>query len=226
MPDKVRARTIFIRRLLRWFKTHGRNYPWRHTRDPYRIFVAEFMLQRTGARQVVPVYQLFIKTFPCLQDASEAPPTTIRSILRPLGRVKRYKVLQMALRHLAEGPNVRFPSSLDRLLEIPGVGPYTARAILVFAHRRRHGLFDPNIYRVISRVFDLKSTKARPHADARMWAAVDDLIPKGRSREMNLALLDLASRICRTRKPLHEECPVRDVCAYYRRVRRETPHVH
>lgn len=184
------------------------------------------MLQRTGAEQVLPVYRRFISTFPRLQDAAAAPTRKTRVILRPLGRVGRYKILRKAFRYLHEDLGGRLPASLDGLLDIPGVGPYTARAILVFAHRRRLGLFDPNIYRVLSRVFDLKSSKARAHADPAMWTAVDNLIPKGRGAEMNLAILDLASKVCTSKRPLHDECPLRDMCSYYRRLRREASHVH
>src|SRR5207249_2645731 len=130
----------FARRLLKWFKKHRRAYPWRETSDPYRVFVAEVMLQRTGAQQVLPVYREFIEQFPDLEGASAADEEAIRRTLRPLGRVERYKVFQKALTHLATAFQGRVPRSLDRLLEIPGVGPYTARAVLVFAYGRRLGL--------------------------------------------------------------------------------------
>jgi len=223
---QARYRRLFARRLLRWFRAHGRRYPWRETREPYRIFVAEFMLQRTGAQQVLPVYMQFVKRFPTLHDAAEADGKTLRGILWPLGRVERYKILRRALLYLAGELKGKLPSSLKKLLKIPGVGPYTGRAVLVFAHHRRLGLFDPNIYRVIGRVFGFVSTKQRPHTDSSMWRTVDDLMPKGRSREMNLALLDLASTICRTRRPIHEKCPMQDICAFYGRARSEATHVH
>jgi A/G-specific adenine glycosylase len=222
---KSKGQRLFTRRLLRWFRSSGRHYPWRETTDPYKIFVAEFMLQRTGAQQVLPIYRKFVSTFPTLNEAAEADEARLREILRPLGRVERSKVLHRALAQLAGELKGRLPSSLRRLLKIPGVGPYTGRAILVFAHHRRLGLFDPNIYRVVGRIFGLKSTKKRPHTDASMWKTVDDLMPRQRSREMNLALLDLASIVCRTRKPLHDKCPMRDICAYYRRIR-EAIHLH
>lgn len=215
-PDIQRR---FTRRLLRWFREHGRSYPWRETQDPYRIFVAEFMLQRTGAQQVQPVYRAFISRFPRLEDAVQADESALRAVLQPLGRVQRYKILQRALRHMAGAVRGRLPKSFDALLEISGIGPYTARAILVFAHRRRLGLFDPNIYRVVGRVFGLTSVKQRPHTDPGMWSAVDRLIPRGRSREMNLALLDFAAAVCRP-KPLCPICPMRDFCDYYRRIGR------
>ncbi len=213
----IGTRRRFVRRLLRWFRAHGRSYPWRETRDPYKIFVAEFMLQRTGAQQVLPVYGRFLEKYPTLQAASGADEEALRTILRPLGRVGRYKVFQRALRYLDRDLGGRLPVSLDGLRQIPAVGRYTARAILVFAHGRRLGLFDPNIYRVISRVFGLESTKPRPHTDSSMWKAVDELVPRGLSREVNVALLDFASAICRIRKPLHTTCPMRDMCKYYMR---------
>jgi len=184
------------------------------------------MLQRTGAQQVVPVYLEFLAEFPTLNDAVDHDGEAMRSLLRPLGRTERHRVLRAALRYVAHALGGRFPTSLKRLLRIPGVGPYTARAILVFAHRRRLGLFDPNIYRIINRVFGTRSQKARPHTDPSMWRTADALMPRRRSREMNLALLDLGSTICRTRRPLHERCPLQTICAYYRREKHETLHIH
>jgi A/G-specific adenine glycosylase len=214
-----RKRRLFIRRLLRWFGAHGRRYPWRETRDPYAILIAESMLQRTGAQQVLPVYGKFISRFPSLEPAAKADEDTLRTVLRPLGRVERYKIFHRALQYLARELKGRLPVTLESLRKVPGVGPYTARAVLVFAHRRRLGLFDPNIYRVVGRVFGLESTKPRPHTDPLMWSAVDGLIPKGRSREMNLALLDFAVAVCRRRKPLCNTCPLNDICDYYRRTK-------
>ncbi len=219
LAAKSAVRRLFTRRLLGWFRAHSRRYPWRESRDPYKIFMAEFMLQRTGAQQVLPVYTQFISKFPTLDAAANADEATLRSIFRPLGRVERYKVFRRALQFLAGKLRGKLPASLERLREIPGVGPYTARAILVFAHGRRLGLFDPNIHRLIGRVFGLESTKQRPHTDALMWETVDALIPRGRSRQMNLAMLDLASTVCRKRNPLHEACPLRDICVYYGRTR-------
>jgi len=217
-PGALRGqRQLFIRRLLKWFRENGRTYPWRQTADPYRIFVAEFMLQRTGAQQVLPVYAEFVARYPTWKDAGGADEETLQILLRPLGRVQRYRVFRKALLHVAEHGG-RLSASLRTLLRIPGVGPYTARAVLVFAHKRRLGLFDPNIYRVIGRVFGLASAKRRPHTDPTMWRAVDDLIPRGRSKEMNLALLDFAAAVCRIRKPLCPVCPLNDICDYYRRV--------
>lgn len=206
-----------MRRLLRWFRKYRRHYPWRETRDPYRIFVAEFMLQRTGAQQVLPVYRKFIGRFPNLERAMEAKGAVLRETLRPLGRIQRYKIFQRALQHQAGKLGGKPPKTLGALIKVPGVGPYTARAILVFAHGRRLGLFDPNIYRVISRVFGVRTVKQRPHTDPGMWVTMDGLISQSRSREMNLALLDFAAAICRP-KPRCPICPMHDFCDYYRRI--------
>jgi A/G-specific adenine glycosylase len=214
---RVSTRRKFTRRLLKWFRLHGRRFPWRNTADPYRIFVAEFMLQRTGAHQVLPIYKSFISRFPDIHAAIQTDKNALKTILRPLGRVERYRVLLKAFAHLLRVEGSRIPSSLDRLLKIPGIGQYTARAILVLAYRRRLGLFDPNIHRVIGRVFGILSSKARPHTDPAMWGLLDRMMPKGRSRDANLALLDFAVAVCRPRKPLCLTCPMRDICVYYRR---------
>jgi len=104
-------------------------------------------------------------------------------------------------------------------MNIPGVGRYTARAVLVFAMGQHYGIFDPNVARLMERVFDIKSRLSRPHTDPEMWAAVDALVPKRSVREFNWALLDLASVVCQARKPKCLRCPMASLCAFNNRAR-------
>ncbi len=210
------AHVRFVRRLRRWFRTNRRNYPWRRARDPYHVFIAEFMLQRTGGQQVVPVYKRFITRFHSLRSATDASGQELANILRPLGRTKRFRVLMKALRFIASELRGRFPRNPDRLQAIPGVGPYTARAIACFGFGRRVGLFDPTIARILTRIFGIRSDRSRPHADRAMWSAVDELIPRRRVREFNLAMLDFGALVCRRQNPSCPMCPMNDFCLYWR----------
>lgn len=206
-------RRRFVTRLRRWYSHHKRHFPWREKRDPYRVFVAEFMLQRTGASQVLAVYEGFLDAYPTLQDLLQATEDDLRTRLAPLGRTDRYKVLIRALRQIAETCGGQLPRSLDRLLELPGVGPYTARAILCFGHGRRLGLIDPNVVRVYSRVLGV-TFGARPHMDRAAWAIADWMLPQRRVQDFNYALLDFAAAVCRIRRPQCTECPMVDLCRF------------
>ncbi len=181
--------------------------------------MAEFMLQRTGASQTVPVYRAFTRKLPTLRRAAAASDRHLASLLNPLGRTGRLRQLRLALDIVRERFNGRIPEREELLLQIPGVGLYTARAVLVFAFKKRYGLFDPNIARVIGRVFNIHSERPRSHTDPQMWAAVDHLAPRRRVKEFNWALLDFASSICVPRNPKCGECPMTSLCLYYQQLR-------
>lgn len=214
------SRATFVRRLRRWFKANKRSYPWRETRDAYRLFIAEFMLQRTGGQQVVPVYEKFVARFPSLEDVANAREQELADILRPLGRTDRFRILAKALRHIRSKLGGRIPREPERLQEIPSIGPYTARAIACFGFGRRLGLFDPTVARVLDRIYGIRSNRSRPHTDQSMWATVDALLPRRRVREFNLALLDFGALVCRKRNPLCPRCPMNDFCIYWKRAQR------
>ncbi|QOJ35217.1 MAG: A/G-specific adenine glycosylase [Nitrospira sp.] len=177
--------------------------------------MAEFMLQRTGAAQTVPVYLAFLERFPTLERAFSANDIDLQEILAPLGRAGRYKQLRQALKALVEDHDRLVPCDEKKLLELPGIGPYTARAILVFAFNKSYGLFDPNIGRVLSRAFGIKSKKSRPHTDKEMWIAVDRLVSKRKPKEFNWALLDLGRTVCTIREPKCGVCPMQSICNRY-----------
>jgi A/G-specific adenine glycosylase len=212
-------RGLFGSKLLRWFAANRRFYPWRRTRNPYRVLMAEFMLQRTGATQTVPVYRAFARRFPTLSRAAAASERQLASVLAPLGRIGRARQLRMALNTLTGRFRRRVPEREDLLLQLSGVGRYTARAVLVFAYGKRLGLFDPNISRVISRVFDVRSRRSRPHMDIKMWKTAASLVPRRRVREFNWAMLDLGASVCRSKDPRCNVCPMTGLCRYYQRLK-------
>src|SRR5262249_49947221 len=142
MPNGIvgeQKRNLFASKLIRWFEANRRAYPWRRTRNPYKVLIAEFMLQRTGAAQTVSVYRSFAKQFPSISRAAAASEQHLASVLAPLGRVRRSHQLRMALDTLRERFRRRVPEREDLLLQLSGVGRYTARAILVFAYGKRLG---------------------------------------------------------------------------------------
>ena len=217
VPAVTAQRVQKLRRLVERYATRSlRRFPWRVRITPYRILIAELMLQRTGAKQVTPVFKKFLERFPGLPAAADARATALANLLFPLGRTDRHEVFQKTFKYLVEHYRGRVPSRLNELLRVPAVGPYTARAVLCFAYNRKVGLLDPNIYRLLQRVFGIMTARKRFHTDTGLWHFVDRLAPKSGVRTFNWALLDIASTLCLTREPRCHQCPLISVCRYGR----------
>jgi len=204
-----------FRRGILAYASHGlRDLPWRRRTTPYRVLVSELMLQRTGAAQVAAVYSGFLRQYPSLRSAARASGASLRKSLSPLGRTKRYRDIARAFAYLSLQHGGRIPSQEKALLAIPAVGMYTARAVQCFGYGLPVGLVDPSIYRVLSRVFRIRSARKRFHTDVRLWYLTDRLVPKLRVREYNWALLDLASALCLRVAPRCGECPLASICRF------------
>lgn len=199
--------------LLSWYRKNGRDYPWRRTRDPYRILMAEIMLQRTKADQVVPVYKEFIRCFPNPASLYKADPERIRSYFSRLGLMWRADLVTKFAAELVEKFGGRIPSNRDQLLSLPSIGEYIADAILSFAYGKDVAVVDSNVCRILSRIFGLKP-RGEARRDKQFRILAQSLIPPGRSREFNWAMIDFASIICTPRKPKCGECPLRPICLY------------
>ena len=199
--------------LLSWYRRNGRDYPWRRTRDPYRILMAEIMLQRTKADQVAPVYEEFIRRFPDPASLYKADPKTIRTYFSRLGLMWRADLVTKFAAELVERFGGRIPSDRDQLLSLPSIGDYMADAVLSFAYGRDVAVVDSNVCRVLGRIFGLKP-RGEARRDRRFRTLAQSLIPPGRSREFNWAMIDFASAVCTPRKPKCRECPLRSVCLY------------
>ena len=196
------------RRILRWYRANGRHdLPWRQTRDPWEVLLAELMLQRTRVDVVERVYRSAIDVYPTAQAFSSASPEAVAELLRPLGLESRSLRLQGVATAVEDG----VPRSLEGLLTIPGVGRYAATATLCFGFGRHLGVVDPSIIRIFRRLWGVESTRSRPHTDPEMWAFSTSLVPRRRAREWNWALLDLGAAICRP-KPHCSVCPARTSC--------------
>lgn len=205
----------FVMKAIDWFNNNGRQYPWRTTRDPYSIFAAEYMLQRTTPGHVLKVYSNFINKYPTPKDIISTPTDEIEKLLNPLG-IKRRAILFKKAMEIVEVEHAgNIPNDFETLLKLPGVGVYTARAVMCFAYGSNLSLVDVNVLRILGRALDYKSTKKRAHTDKDLWVRIDTIIPEGCSREFNLALIDLASLVCRRNKPLCGVCPIEASCNYF-----------
>lgn len=214
-PDEPICAAGTPRLLLDWYRSHGRSFPWRSTTDPFRVLMAVFMLQRTGVSQVMNVYDRFISRYPDLPSIVESGTDELSEVLRPLGRVDRWPVLKALAETLVNEHGGDIPYELASLDALPGIGQYSARAVLCLAYGQRRIMLDPNSYRLLSRACGFTSTKARPHTDLGLVERLDAIVPLDDPRAFNLALLDVGSTICRGKRPLHEFCPLETICRFW-----------
>jgi len=199
--------------LLEWFKKHGRIYPWRKETDPYRILIAEIMLQRTKAEQVVPIYNQFISKFPNIYTLAQASYEDIEYFFAMLGlkwRAKKVKELTNAVINQFNG---QIPCSREALLSLPGVGEYIADAVLCFACGKNVAVVDANVCRVISRVFGVKP-RGEARRDPIFKQIAQRLLPPEHAKEFNWAIIDFAALVCTPRNPKCNECPLRQFCSF------------
>jgi A/G-specific adenine glycosylase len=201
--------------LLRWFRRHGRNYPWRKKKDPYRVLIAEIMLQRTKADQVMPVYQLFLRKFPDPHTLADAAPEEIDGIFAMLGLKWRAGKVKELAKVLVSQYNGRVPCSREELLSLPGVGEYVANAVLCFAYGMDVAVIDANVCRVIGRVFGVKP-RGEARRDSRFRQIAQRLVPPKEARKFNWALIDFAALICTPQNPRCDECPLQELCSFNR----------
>ena len=203
----------FTQKILNWTYQNPHKYPWRSTRIKFYALIAEILLQRTKAEQVIPIYKKFIKVYPSPDKLSASPLLRIKTIIAPLGlRWRARKIKELAC-VLVNRYNGKIPLHLNELMALPGVGPYAASAYISLHHNKRALLIDSNIVRLYGRFFGFKS-----HAETRRKKALMNLIdlitPQYNCRQFNYAVLDLGRNICRS-KPLCPICPVYIKCYYY-----------
>lgn len=200
----------FRRALLDWSAADGswRDLPWRRTRDPWAVLVSETMLQQTQVTRVVPKYEAFLVAFPTLEACAAAPAAEVVRLWAGLGYNRRALNLHHAAKACVERHDGHLPDDLDALRALPGIGPYTARAVLAFAFERDVAVLDTNVARVVAR------TGGRVLSIREAQASADLLVPHEEGWRWNQAMLDLGATVCRKRAPRCEVCPVRAHCAW------------
>jgi A/G-specific adenine glycosylase len=209
----VSEATRFRRRLLAWFRRHGRDLPWRRTRDPYRVLVSEFMLQQTQVARVEEFYPRFLARFPTLETLAAARPGRVREAWEGLGYYRRAANLQRLARTVMSGHFGELPREVDGLRQLPGVGRYTAGAVASFAYEQATPCVDTNVARVLRRVFHPRlGERAGDHE--RLWETAARLVPRsGKSAwAFNQGIMELGALVCTARVARCGICPVRDGC--------------
>lgn len=205
-PAPKRRDDALVSALIAWGMSELRDLPWRATRDPWAVLVSEVMLQQTSVARVLPRYGVFIERFPDPVALAGAPLGEALELWQGLGYPRRCRNLREAAVTVVRDHGGRVPGDLESLLALPGIGAYTARAILAFAHGVDAAVVDTNVSRVLSRV-DGRSMSARE-----LQSRADSLVPAGMAWEWNQVLMDLGARICTARTPGCDRCPVRAQC--------------
>jgi A/G-specific adenine glycosylase len=225
----------FQKRLLRWFRAHKRDLPWRASRDPYRIWLAEVMLQQTRVAAVMPYYDRFLKNLPDVESLANAPITEVLKLWSGLGYYSRARNLHRAAKQIVAQHHGQFPHTLGEALELPGVGTYTAAAVLSIAYDVPLGVVDGNVARVLARLRAIRGDLREP----RRWRELADTARSWLARESpgdwNQALMELGEVICTPQIPRCKICPVSNWCRAYKlaltqkipapRLKRATEHI-
>src|SRR5579859_1044270 len=218
-----RVRQAFHRNLLRWYRRHHRKLPWRATPDPYRIWVSEIMLQQTRVETVRPYYARWLRAFPTVQALARAEEDRVLKLWEGLGYYSRARNLHRAAKLVvgrarppgAPKPGTKrtarpaVPTTAAKLLELPGIGRYTAGAIASIAFNERVPLVDGNVARVFARIFAIRANIKSPRTLQSLWDLAGNLLPDTNPGDFNQALMELGALVCTPTNPRCDTCPMR-----------------
>lgn len=222
--------------LLAWFAANARDLPWRHTRDPYAIWVSEIMLQQTQVKTVIPYWERWLRELPTLAALAKAPSEKIHKLWEGLGYYTRVRNLQKAAQQILEMHAGQFPENFDAILDLPGIGRYTAGAIASIAFNQPTPILDGNVIRVLTRVFGIATDPRDKQTNARLWQLAEQLVTHAKDAKsaksgeenplrpsrpwreenscsfLNQSLMELGALVCTPRSPQCGVCPVQKLC--------------
>lgn len=208
---------MFKKRVIEWYKEHGRHeLPWRGTKDPWAILVATVMLRKTTTRQVLRVYNEFIKIYPQPEKLLNASPAEVESLMRPLGLHHRTRQLVELADYIVKKLKDKIPCSREELKKLPGIGDYAVSEVLLVCCDEPVPLLDTNMVRVLFRVLGVKPNKQSPYEDSEYYEFVKSLMPKNPelAKCFNYGVLDFAKEACTAKRPRCSGCVLNDICLY------------
>ena len=207
--------------LIDWFSRHARDLPWRRTRDPYAIWISEIMLQQTQVQTVIPYWTRWMRALPNPAALAAAPLQSVLKLWEGLGYYSRAQNLRKAAQRIVAEHGGVFPESIEAVLDLPGIGPYTAGAISSIAFGQPAPILDGNVTRVLCRVFRITGDPRAARVRARLWRLASSLVeaaapgdpgPRTERSHLNQSLMELGATVCTPRNPLCGQCPLRDDC--------------
>ncbi len=206
----------FSELLVAWQKRHGRHQlPWQQTRDAYRIWLSEIMLQQTQVATVIPYYQRFLQRFPEVAALAAAPVEEVMALWAGLGYCTRARNLHRCAQAVVERHGGRFPSDVEQLAALPGIGPSTAAAISAFAYGTRAAILDGNVKRVFCRVFGIEGFPGQSAVEKQLWQRASALLPERDIESYTQGLMDLGATLCTRTRPRCADCPMQSRCIAY-----------
>jgi A/G-specific adenine glycosylase len=210
--DEVKLKW-FRSELLAWGEKHRRKFPWRDTKDAYAILIAEFMLQKTNAPLVASLYEKFIEKYPTVEALAEAQFIDIKNILQPLGLEFRAERLHKSAKLLIEEYQGKIPNTEAELLQLPGVGKYTARSICANAFGQSKAVIDTNVARIFERFFGFEGGRVKSRCPL-LWQAAEEIAPPRDVGIWNLTLFDFGAAVCSAKNPRCGECVLGERCEF------------
>lgn len=201
---------------LTWYQQEKRNLPWRYNHDPYRIWISEIMLQQTRVDTVIDYFYRFMEQFPTIQDLANAPEDKLLKVWEGLGYYSRARNLQAAAKQIMEEFGGQFPTTVEEIRSLKGIGPYTAGAISSIAFEIPEPAIDGNVMRVVSRLFCIEADIAKASSRNIFDEAMRKIISQDQPGDFNQAMMDLGSSICTPTSPQCELCPIQNYCQAYR----------
>ncbi|MEO6031693.1 MAG: A/G-specific adenine glycosylase [Burkholderiaceae bacterium] len=212
-PGECRERGVFAAELVAWQRRHGRHdLPWQNTRDPYRVWLSEIMLQQTQVATVRAYYERFLERFPDVTALAVATLDEVLAAWSGLGYYRRARNLHRCAQVVVDQHGGRFPQGSEELAQLPGIGRSTAAAIAAFCFGERVAILDGNVKRVLTRVFGFGADLAQARHERELWTLASRLLPERSVERYTQGLMDLGATVCVARAPLCERCPVRGHC--------------
>jgi A/G-specific adenine glycosylase len=207
--------------LLHWYRKSARDLPWRRTKDPYKIWVSEIMLQQTQVDTVIPYYEKWLRKFPSLKSLAKTPPSEVMKYWAGLGYYRRARMLHEAAKTVLNEYSGQVPNQVQELVKLPGIGKYTAGAIASIAFGQKAPIVDGNVIRILTRIFAVKNDIGKPATLQKIWAISESLVPETNPGDFNQAMMELGATVCTPDNPNCEQCPVSKICAAHH-IRKET----
>jgi len=211
LPDAA-SRRLLRRRLMAWYDIHARNLPWRGTHDPYAVWLSEIMLQQTQVGAVIGYFERFMKALPTVESLAKADEHEVLRLWEGLGYYRRARQLHQAAKIIATEHGGRFPSDPEIVRRLPGIGRYTAGAILSIAFDAQEPILEANTLRLFARLLAYPDDPRATEGQRILWAMAEAVLPRHDCGRFNQALMDLGSTVCTVRSPQCEACPLAMLC--------------
>lgn len=205
----------FTKTIISWYNTNKRDLPWRNTRDPYFIWLSEIILQQTRVDQGMSYYLKFIKEFPTIKKMASAPEERVLKLWQGLGYYSRARNLHLTAQHVASKLKGKFPDTYDEIIKLKGVGPYTAAAISSIAFDKPHAVVDGNVFRVLARVFEIKTAIDSTKGKAEFYELANELLDKKQPALFNQAIMEFGATWCKPQNPDCGNCVLNSICLAY-----------